>query len=259
MTERKFGDADLHAYLDGEMAAEERTDFEAWLNENPIERGRLDAFRIDLRRLRAELDPVLSEPVPERIVEALGDARTSRSRSVWWQAAAAVLVFAAGGAAGWFAAQSSRTSAFEEADTVEHALSAHRVYVAEALHAVEVGADQKSHLVGWLSKRLGHPLNVPVLREAGFDLVGGRLLPTDAAAAAQLMYEDAAGDRVTLYVTTNPGGGQTAFELARRGETRAFYWLDGALGFALSGDIVEERLLGLAHIVYGQLVGRQPG
>jgi anti-sigma factor RsiW len=259
MTERKYGDADLHTYLDGEMPAEERTEFEAWLNENPAERRRLDAFRDDVRRLRAELDPVLSEPMPERIVVALGDAGAVGSKSVWWQAAAAVLVFAAGGAVGWFAAQSSQSPVTIGSGTAEQALSAHRVYVAEALHAVEVGADQKPHLVGWLSKRLGHPLTVPVLREAGFDLVGGRLLPTDAAAAAQLMYEDAAGERVTLYVTNNPGGGQTAFELARRGETHAFYWLDGLLGFALSGDIGEERLLGLAHIVYGQLVGGQSG
>jgi len=252
MTRRSFGDADLNAYLDGEMPVEEQADFEAWLAENPAERQRLAAYRAGLRRLHEALDPVLDEAVPESITAALNGAR--RRRLVWWQAAAAIVIFTAGGGAGWSVAQFAPPIPAMGESTAERALTAHRVYVAEVLHPVEVGADQKTHLVGWLSKRLGHRLAAPVLSEAGFNLIGGRLLPGADGAAAQLMYEDHRGERVTLYVAVNPANAKTAFKLARRGATETFYWLDGPLGYALAGDIGEERLLSLARIVYGALI-----
>ena len=63
---------------------------------------------------------------------------------------------------------------------------------------VEVGADQKDHLVGWLSKRVGVTLTAPDLESQGFRLIGGRLLPAGTTGmAAQFMYEDATGRRVS--------------------------------------------------------------
>ena len=258
MPRRNFGDADLNAYLDGEMPVEEQAEFEAWLRENPAERQRLATCRADLRRLQEALDPVLEEAVPESMLAALNGSRR-RARAAWWQAAAAIVIFAAGGAAGWSVAQFAGPAPAMAEGTAERALTAHRVYVAEVLHPVEVGADQKAHLVSWLSKRLGHRLAAPTLSEAGFNLIGGRLLPGGDGAAAQLMYEDHRGERVTLYIAVNPENAKTAFRLARHGSTETFYWLDGPLGYALAGDIGEERLLRLAQIVYGELIGQEPG
>ena len=82
------------------------------------------------------------------------------------------------------------------------------------------------------------------------NLIGGRLLPGETAAAAQLMYEDASGKRVTLYIGSNPQNQQTAFRLAKRGSVRTFYWLDGPFGYALAGDLEQDRLLHLARLVY---------
>ena len=64
-------------------------------------------------------------------------------------------------------------------------------------------ADQEAHLVAWLSKRLGTQLKIPQLSGLGFNLVGGRLLPGDQGPVAQFMYQDAQGQRLTLYVRTN--------------------------------------------------------
>ena len=126
MTRRTFGDADVDAYLDGEMPVEEQADFEAWLAESPAERQRLAAYRADLRRLQAALDPVLDEAVPERLTAALNGA--PRRRLVWWQAAAAVLIFAAGGGAGWYAAGLSGGPPAMAESTAERALTAHREF-----------------------------------------------------------------------------------------------------------------------------------
>src|SRR5690606_31282913 len=89
------------------------------------------------------------------------------------------------------------------------------VYVAESLHAVEVTGGDSEHLSTWLSNRLETGLAMPDLSTEGFTFLGGRLLPAPEIAggrAAQLMYEDAAGERLTLYITPATGISGPAYE-----------------------------------------------
>jgi anti-sigma factor RsiW len=128
----------------------------------------------------------------------------------------------------------------------------------EVRHPVEVDASQQQHLVQWLSKRLNRPLKVPVLSATGYDLVGGRLLPGDGGARAQFMYQNAAGERVTLYIGAVEGAKQkgmeeTAFRYAREGSIDTFYWVDQGFGYALSGKLPRQALLQMAEAVYKQL------
>jgi anti-sigma factor RsiW len=131
---------------------------------------------------------------------------------------------------------------------------AHAVYAPEVRHPVEVTADQETHLVAWLSKRLGTSLKVPHLESAGYGLVGGRLLPGEQGAVAQFMYQDAKGQRLTLYVRTNmEHNKESAFRFAQEGNVRVFYWIDRRLGYALSGEISKDELLRVATAVHQQL------
>jgi len=139
------------------------------------------------------------------------------------------------------------------AGLVRQAVLAHAVYVPEVRHPVEVGADQEAHLVQWLSKRLGTAVRVPDLQTAGFKLVGGRLLPGETGPAAQFMYQDGAGRRVTLYLRHGSDPRETAFRYAREGNVSAFYWVDRGAGYALAGDLPREDLLALAEAAYRQL------
>jgi anti-sigma factor RsiW len=67
-------------------------------------------------------------------------------------------------------------------------------------------------------KRLGHTVRGPGLTEAGFELVGGRLLP-----AAQLMYKDGGGRRVMLYVRRGRPDTDSAFRLVSEDGVGTFY------------------------------------
>jgi anti-sigma factor RsiW len=128
------------------------------------------------------------------------------------------------------------------------------VYSPEVRHPVEVAADQEGHLVAWLSKRLGAPLKIPRLDGLGYGLVGGRLLPGEQGPAAQFMYQDAKGQRLTLYVRTNrEANKETAFRFAQEGSVRQFYWIDRSLGYVLSGEIAKDDLLRVANAVYQHL------
>ena len=97
---------------------------------------------------------------------------------------------------------SARTTSDRIATFAQQAASAHVVYTPEVLHPVEVGADQEAHLVKWLSKRLGADIKAPSLVSVGYQLLGGRLLPGDSGPAAQFMYNNESGKRLTLYVRT---------------------------------------------------------
>ena len=108
----------------------------------------------------------------------------------------------------------------------------------------------------WLSKRLGAELKAPVLQSAGYELVGGRLLPGDDGARAQFMYQNPAGNRITLYVTVLARGtppAPTAFQFDEGNPVSAFSWIDGRFGYALAGNLPRMELLDLSKLVYSQL------
>jgi anti-sigma factor RsiW len=242
---------ELHAYADGRLDAARRAAVEAWLVEHPEMRQAVAEWRIQNERLHRAYDPVLDEAVPARLTETL---RASR-RMPPLRLAAVVAWLAIGGVVG-YAVRGTLPDAAPQpfASLPRQAALAHAVFSPEVRHPVEVGAAEEAHLVAWLSKRLGAELKPPRLSTQGFELVGGRLLPGDAGPVAQFMYQDARGQRLTLYVQRDAQDNrETAFRYARENGIGVFYWLDGQFGYALSGDMDKPDLLRVATTVYQQL------
>jgi anti-sigma factor RsiW len=190
--------------------------------------------------------------VPERLRARRGRWRPAAIAAAW-----VALGVAIGGIAGW-QLNAVRMDVAQKAEVpgfVRRAAVAHAVYSPEVRHPVEVGADQEEHLVAWLSKRLGAPLRAPHLDDAGYFLVGGRLLPGENGPVAHFMYQSKQGTRFTLYIRASaPGNQETAFRYAAEGNVKVFYWIDRKLGYALSsGDIATDDLLKVANKVYQQL------
>jgi anti-sigma factor RsiW len=149
---------------------------------------------------------------------------------------------------------------------VRQAGFAYSVYQPEKRHPVEVAAAEQEHLVQWLSKRLGRPLKVPHLEAQGFTLVGGRLLPGEAGARAQFMFQNPQAQRITLYLgaldkaSPNPQLAQvhqdpqaTQFRFDADAPVPSFYWAEQGFGYALSGPVDHGTLMALASSVYAQL------
>jgi anti-sigma factor RsiW len=216
--------------------------------------------------LRALHREVLSESVPEPLLQAARAVEGRSARMARWQrwggmAASVLVAFGIGwlAHAQWQARPGSALSRAPANEFGRAALVAYAVYAPEVRHPVEVAAAQQEHLVQWLSKRLGRPLKVPELGAQGFELVGGRLLPGEDGARAQFMYQDGAGERVTLYIgaVQEPRAGTaadaTAFRFSSEGGVASFYWVDQGFGYALSGRLAREKLLALSERVYSQL------
>lgn len=261
MTVRPFTDHDIHLSLDGELPAEERQEFEAWLDRNPDKKALHDRYADDRETLRAALAGVVDEPLPERLVR-FGKARPSPQRAwSWRRVAAGIALFVLGGGLGYLAgAASPPPGSAGAARIAERAIEAHVIYSAEKLHVVEVGADQKDHLVGWLSKRVGTTLVAPDFSASGYELVGGRLLPSDSRAAAMFIYQDGSGARISLYVVRDSGEADTGFKLREELGACALYWLDSGYAYALTAtNMSGETLRSLASSAYQQLLAAQRG
>ena len=249
-------ETDLHAYADRQLDDSRRVQVEGHLARDPVATESVRVWREQNEALRALYNPALNEPVPQRLLAA----RVPRRR--WPSFALAAGAMGLSFALGWLS-QSYRTDRFVEAASAASAAAAtlprraaiaYAVYAPEVRHPVEVGADQQDHLVKWLSKRLGHDLKVPVLTQQDFELVGGRLLPGGKGPVAQFMYQDAKGQRITLYVSLRDVEPRdTAFRFSQEDKVAVFYWIDGKLGYALSGEMDRASLLAVATVVYRQL------
>jgi anti-sigma factor RsiW len=246
---------ELHVYVDGELPADRLGAVEAWLASHPEDATRIAAWRAQADAIRARYSALVKEPVPERL--AL-DRITRRGR--WWTAiaaAASVAAFAVGGVTGWVArgAAVPPPSAYElfTAD----ALEAHKLYVGEVRHPVEVPGIERAHLVQWLSKRLNTTLRTPNLEQIGLKLVGGRLLPGPTGAAAFFMYEGTSGERFTLYCGTTSAL-QTAMRYHTGEQTAAVYWVDRDIAYVLSGPADREQLLKVAKTTYDLIESKAP-
>lgn len=245
-----INEQDLHAYIDGELEASRAAEVEAFLADNPAEAARVRHFRQQNAALRQLLDPIVDEPVAEHFKQF-----SSRRPRHWaalgrFGALAASLLLAV--ALGW-TLRGLATQPGASRSLAQQAMIAHAVYAPEVLHPVEVGANEEAHLSRWLSKRLGVEVKAPDLRAAGYELIGGRLLPNAPKPAAQFMYQNATGARLTLFITPQQQGGETAFRYREQDGLGAFYWIDRDTGYALSGEADRATLLRVAELAYHAL------
>jgi len=285
-----------HALADGRLTAAEAATLRTQLQGNSAALESIDHWQKQRRQLQALHTDLLDAPVPEMLLDsALRTAHRKAQQMQWWRwggmAASVFMAFALGwaGRGQWSGGTlqlgsgkppSGGPSVLVAATAqrfAEQAAVAHAVYQPEVRHPVEVGAAQQDHLVQWLSKRLDRPLKVPVLSPLGYELVGGRLLPGDTGARAQFMYQNGAGQRITLYMGALAGAAAspaaaaaglsaanpapqatepsptTAFQFTSEGPVPGFYWVDAGFGYALSGQLSRAQLLALATAVYSQI------
>src|SRR5947209_6947356 len=130
-------------------------------------------------------------------------------------------------------------------------LDAHRLYVVEVRHPVEVPGNERAHLQAWLTKRCGWDVRAPELTASGLKLVGGRLLPGPTGPASFLMYESASGERFTIY-TAKAAAETTQMRYATQDHDGALFWADRGVGYVVSGGTDRERLTQVAKLVYDQ-------
>lgn len=120
-------------------------------------------------------------------------------------------------------------------------------------------ADKKQHMNHWLSKRLKTQINAPALKQHQFELVGGRLLPlTKEQMAAQYMYQNKKGERMTLYIKRGDWQHkETAIKhsskMLQNNLFNASFWTDGDLGYVITSQLKQQINQKLSETIYRQM------
>ncbi|OBZ93944.1 membrane protein [Pararhizobium polonicum] len=252
-------EADLHAFVDGFLDGKRRQEVELWLKDHPEDAAEVRQWQTQAAELKAAFSNYARPNADDGAL--LRTAHPKGTPSPLWRRtaliAASLTLFLSGAVAGIYGERllsqpvpGENIAAFESLPG--QSKTAFLVYASEKRHPVEVGADQQDHLVTWLGKRLDYKLAAPDLKTLGYSLVGGRLLPVNGKAGAMLMYQDAAGQRLTVLLGKNPDSGETSFRFESAGNLETFYWIDGAIGYAVTGEVSRAKLQEIAEECYRQ-------
>ena len=250
-----ISDTEIHAYLDQQLTPEQAIEFEARLKEDKLAQKKLAEYKLIEQSLKGVYQPVLEETIPPHLLN------TCTKKSVNYLAIAASILFFV---VGWLSGSQTNplTNSFNDSlvqDLETPAIFAHSVYSVEKLHPVEVRADKQQHMNHWLSKRLKTPLKAPDLSQHQFELVGGRLLPsTKERMAAQFMYQNNQGERITLYIKRgNWKNKETAINHTQKSINdhlfNVSFWVDDELGYVLTGKIDQKINQKLSESIYQQM------
>lgn len=259
---------ELMALIDGVLDPDRARQIEQYAQHDADLATTIAALRAQHKSLRESLEPMLEETIPQRLLQVRAPSRLSLKR------VAAVFVWISigvtvGGLVSWqyLSREGSanpviarRSPAPDLPRFVHQAAVAYAVFAPEVRHPVEVTSTDAKALNTWLSKRLQRPMQAPDLSHLGFSLIGGRLLPAELTKpAAQFMYEDRQGQRITMYLRgmAEPTP-ETAFRFADQSGINTFYWVEGDWGYALSGELSRTQLLHLAHAIHSSLSERDP-
>ena len=251
--EPPFTSEDLDRFVDARLDTTRRGVVAEQLARYPEEAAYVEMQQRLNARLRAKFDPVCDEPIPSALLRAATRVEAPRRARTWRRLALAAALVPVVVLTGWWLGDSGQ---FPPAWTefARQAAYAHRTYAADSLRPVEMTARQQEELLSWLSERLGVPVRAPRLEQAGYRFLGGRLLPTREGPAAQLMYENPAGRRVTVYLRADLANRRDIeFQLASENGARVLFWLDGPRGYAITGALDRTHLLRIAKLVYDQL------
>ncbi len=245
---------DLIRYVDGRLAPGQRAQVAAYLDEHPQMAEELQAHQRLNALLLERYKHDREEPIPPALLHAATQGLSGRARlrkGALRVAAVAAVAAGLGGTVGWLWRGTMIEPQWQ--DFTGQAAAAYRVYTPERDRPVEIAGQYE--LLAWLSERLGMPLVAPRLDAHGYRLIGGRLLPAGRGTpAAQLMYQNASGRRITLYIRADLRNSRDIeFQFARQDDVNVLYWLDGPRGYALSAELDESAMLPIAKVVYDEL------
>jgi anti-sigma factor RsiW len=261
----EINEDDLHAYVDKQLPVEKIKLVEALMLKDPKVAQQIHEWQQQNKAIATHFKKIDFTVIPEQLDIKKLDKKTKQQKSKkdtesfqrasWHYSMAASLFFIViGASAGWFAHDLSQPMTQNTKSFVNSAISAHQVYTVEVIHPVEVSADKKAHLVAWLSKRIDHPLTVPNLQEYGYNLLGGRLLAMrEGKPAAQLMFENTEGKRITLLVSKSSSYQDQVFHLKNTNRVNSFYWMDANIAYSITGEMNPTSLKSLSTSVYQQM------
>lgn len=280
---------DLLAYADGGLNGDpqRQAEVEQYLRDNPEMSARVTAFVRQNDEIRALYDPVLNEPVPDRLRAALDPvARTWLPGLVRGAVAATVLL--ATGAAGWHLGRNSTDAVIWQRDAVVHsALHSYRQSMntaalgddpAEPVYDdvpslqfptsaeidrlgpqtdLPVQTDTGSRSTSWISGHVALQMRLPDLSQDGFHMIDNQTIETDNGNAIRVSYRNDQGQKLVLMLHPRWRTGVSDIEIDDRQGISVASWADGPLAYGLASDGGAQQIFDMARRIRDAM--REPG
>jgi len=261
---------DLHAYVDNQLSEEKRQAVEELMRNDPNIAEQIIQWQAQNKAIKNYFNQENFADIPNQlnidklqakskakskpITQNKPDATQSHNNRWYYSMAASLFLMIGSGLMGWFSHDLLQTAPQNSPLFSDMAISAYEVFSVEVLHPVEVKANKKDHLVKWLSKRINHPIKLPELENYGFKLLGGRLLSMqEGRAAAQFMFENEQGKRITWLVSKSPAYKDHAFFFKNEKNVNSYYWMDSNVAYSVSGKMDRDNLHKLSQGIYQQI------
>lgn len=246
---------DLHAFVDDLLTNDRRTEVQEYLDRHPDAAAQVVRLRAQRQALRAAFTHVADEPVPSRLnLQSIAESYRSSTDSLrrWKAAAAVTLALGLGSTGGWFAHGVAEAPAAGVSALSREAGANYATYAFDTERPVEIDGNHKAQLVSWVSTRLQRHVAVPDLAQAGYHLVGGRLVATEHGPAALFLYDDRQGTRLAVMVRKMTVQLDTPTMQRNEGPFDGYSWADKGLGYSLVGNDRPASLHSLADEVRRQ-------
>jgi anti-sigma factor RsiW len=242
---RDDSETELHAYIDGELDAERRLAFEAFLAANPPVAARVHDYLHQREMLRRGLD-LLAAATPERtagLVERLsGRLRLDRLVHRFGPIAAAILLLVGGWNVGAWV-QHHRQAVTAVPAFAGEAAEAHAEAVTAAAAAATLSPEELKTLTGVLARGIGNAsLHLP---DAGptLTLVRAAVVPWNDGPALQFVYREADGELLTLFVVVGDPADDPGLHAVEQHGLQLVYWRAGPVAYTVAGSKADGDLL----------------
>ncbi len=247
MNQIEMTEAELHAFVDGELDAARALVVAQAIEADPALSHRVAAYRADREQLNRIYAPLAEEPLPARLVRAVTAGTAPRRPAIGFWAAGATLAAAA---AILLVVSTGLLGGPKDALLAE-AMAVRDGAVAPEPQLADLSGGQGDALV---AGTLSPSIKIPDLDKAGYHLAGLALYPDHAKGRAiQLSYRDGKGRLLTVYLHRPTGTDRYEILPERKGQ-RICIWEYQELSAVMIGDgLSEQEMLRAAHSVYDPL------
>ena len=267
----------LQDYVDGRLPAILRLRTERHIAQCPSHRAVVDAYRRQSEALHGLYDPVLSERIPQRLLdtarrpsvshrEAAVNARKARVQPRLLAAAALVTgVAILSGLGGW----SLRSLRAEKASQtlvkrtfVNQAVLSFTLYGKGSQATFGFNGDTFDQLASWFKNRFNMVIAAPQLKEDGYKLSAARVLPFAFGTAGQLVYRAGNKRRIAIYFEMLPGMSNSSKSKAfppsstpanpdylHQRHISAYYWHENNIAYAVVGNAGQQTLMAVVKAI----------
>lgn len=285
----RVDDVMLMAYVDGEIDAATAREIEKAVAGDATLALRVQHLRDSAMMARGAFAEVLHEPVPDRLIAALGGpaARTEAARpesgktgpagsanvvamprrATWtprraalgWAAAASVAALVIGYGVGEMRLPPIEPGGLQNASSqrwLDNVAAYYHVYQ-NSLQTkdkllVDFTAADVPELEKWFGAKLNRKLEVPNLTSKGLTTQGGRLVIINDKPAAQFLYSSDKGELVELVIAFTDQPYQPE-QITRKGDVNIVHWRDNGYAYAFAGAMDASRLQAIADSVWRDL------